>query len=160
MAPVGKETHIPQQQVGQQRRPNLPANGVGAGAQKVGQLQRLFDLLEENFNRPTAAVQLDDALGAPFQIVAQENHLDLSPVDFHQRYNPAQLVRVGLLRAGRLQHDQFIAQDFALGIFLENLVHLIAQIVLGPRHPEHQTQREVGQMIKVDVSLMNPSRST
>src|SRR5512141_1239275 len=97
MAPVGKETEIAQQQVGKQRRPNLPANRVGASAQKVGQLQRLFDLLEEHFDLPTAAIQLDDALGAPFQIVAQENHLDLSPVHFHQRHNPAQSVRVGLL---------------------------------------------------------------
>src|SRR5208283_4065204 len=47
MAPIGEERQIAQQQINQQRRPHLPAHRIGRGAQEVGQLQSLFDLLKK-----------------------------------------------------------------------------------------------------------------
>lgn len=39
-----------QQHVDQQRSPNLPADGVGAVADKAAELEGLFDQLEEHFD--------------------------------------------------------------------------------------------------------------
>src|SRR5574342_1082153 len=39
MRPVGEESQVAQQEIDQQRDPNLPSHRVGRGAQKVGQLQ-------------------------------------------------------------------------------------------------------------------------
>ena len=50
MIPLRQKGQIPQQEINEQGRPHLPPHGVGAGAQKVSQLERLFDLLEEHFN--------------------------------------------------------------------------------------------------------------
>ena len=38
-----------QQHIDEQRRPHLPADGIGAVAQEVGQLEGLLDLLEEGY---------------------------------------------------------------------------------------------------------------
>lgn len=48
LAEAGPET---QQQIDEQGRPHLPAHGVGVVTEKVGQLQGLFEFLEEHFNR-------------------------------------------------------------------------------------------------------------
>ena len=45
------------EQIGQQGGPDLPAHGVGAVAEEVGELEVLFDLLEENFYRPARFVK-------------------------------------------------------------------------------------------------------
>jgi len=42
MTPVGEEGQKAQEQINQQRCPDLPAHGIGGGAQKVGQLQALL----------------------------------------------------------------------------------------------------------------------
>jgi len=63
-----------QQHIGQQGRPDLPFDGAGAVAEEVGQLEGLFEFLEEGFDAPAAAIQVGDGLGAPLQVVRQENH--------------------------------------------------------------------------------------
>src|SRR5271154_3897674 len=49
-----------QQHIQQQRHPQLPPHRIGALSKKIRQLQRLFDLLEEHFNLPAAAVEVDN----------------------------------------------------------------------------------------------------
>ncbi len=56
VAPRGQEGLVAQQQIAQGSAPDLPAHGVGAVTQEVGELEGLFDLLEEGFDRPTAKV--------------------------------------------------------------------------------------------------------
>ena len=51
--------------------------------EEIAQLKRLFDLPKKLFDFPPAAIQLSDRLGAPKQIVGQESHLHLYPVDLH-----------------------------------------------------------------------------
>src|ERR1022692_2567784 len=48
MTPAADPGAEPQQHIGQQRRPHLPAHRVGIVSQKVGQLQRLLDRSEEH----------------------------------------------------------------------------------------------------------------
>src|SRR5512137_1914351 len=55
-----------QQNIGQERGPDLPLHGVGAVAEEVGQLEGLLDLLEEHLDLPAAAVKVGDGLRAPF----------------------------------------------------------------------------------------------
>ena len=154
VAPVRQETQVAQQQINQQRRPDLPPHRVGAGAQKIGQLQGLLDLLEEDFDLPTAPIQFDDARRAPLQVVAQEGHRHFAPVHFHQRHDaPHQL---GILPAPSrgLEPDQSVAQDFARGAFLITPHDLEAEVVLGAGDPENHSHAEVGQVGEVHVSLV------
>src|SRR5664279_5855372 len=60
LAQMGGEA---QEHIGQQRRPDLPFDGVGAVTQEVSQLQGLFEFLEEEFDAPAAAVEVGDGLG-------------------------------------------------------------------------------------------------
>src|SRR5882672_8924094 len=54
VAPLAEPGAEAQQEIQQQCRPYLPAHRVGRVAQKVGQLERLLDLLEEHFDLPAA----------------------------------------------------------------------------------------------------------
>jgi len=67
--------------------------------EKVGQLQSLFEFLEEHLDAPAAAIQVGDGLRAPRKIVGQENHFPQFSVHFDQGHHAAQLDRIGL-RAG------------------------------------------------------------
>ena len=53
MAPLAQEGAEAQQQIHQQRGPDLPAHGVGVVPEEVGQLERLFELLEEHLPSTT-----------------------------------------------------------------------------------------------------------
>src|SRR5882724_11114921 len=54
VVPVRKERQITQEQIDQQGGPHLPAHRIGGGAEKIRQLQGLFDLFEEDFDLPAA----------------------------------------------------------------------------------------------------------
>src|SRR5437762_8822875 len=45
MIPIMQEGQKAQEHIDQQRRPHLPAHGIGAVTQEIGQLESLFDLL-------------------------------------------------------------------------------------------------------------------
>src|ERR1017187_4945486 len=64
VAPASQPGAEAQQHISQQSRPDLPAHGVGGVTQKVGQLQGLFEFLEEGFDAPTAAIEISDGLGS------------------------------------------------------------------------------------------------
>ena len=55
VAPLSEEGAAAQQQIHQQRGPHLPAHGAGVVPEEVGQLQRLFEFLEEYLDAPAAA---------------------------------------------------------------------------------------------------------
>src|SRR5512135_2701710 len=62
VAPLAQPSTEAQQEIQQQRRPYLPAHRASRVAQKVGQLERLLDLLEEHFDLPAAPVEVGDGL--------------------------------------------------------------------------------------------------
>ena len=70
MCPVGEEGQVTEQEIDQQGHPHLPPHRIGAGAQKVGQLEGLLDLFEENFDLPPAAVKFHNIHRTPSQLVA------------------------------------------------------------------------------------------
>jgi hypothetical protein len=50
-----------QKHIDEQRRPNLPAHGIGAVPQKISQLKGLLDLFEEGFDGPAVPIEVGDA---------------------------------------------------------------------------------------------------
>ena len=75
MVPAAHPAQKTHQHVEQQRRPDLPTDGVGAVTQEIAQLQALLDLFEEHFDLPAAAIQIGQAADAPTEIVGQKLHL-------------------------------------------------------------------------------------
>jgi hypothetical protein len=73
-------------------------------AQKVSQLEGLFEFLEEGLDGPTAAVQIGDGLRAPSQMVGQKSHFPQLAVHFYHRADAAQC-RVRELRAYESRHE-------------------------------------------------------
>src|ERR1017187_10694977 len=60
VVPLAQPGTEAQQRIGQQRRPHLPTHRVGGVAEKVRQLEGLFDLFEEYLDAPAAAVEIGD----------------------------------------------------------------------------------------------------
>ena len=75
VAPVGQVRLETQQHVDQQCGKNLPAHGIGTMSQETGELQSLFDLLEEHFDVPAPTIQIARRGGAPGQVVGDEDQL-------------------------------------------------------------------------------------
>src|ERR1035437_6153557 len=154
VAPLAQPGTEAQQQIGQQGRPDLPADGVGGVAQEVRQLERLFDLLEEHLDLPTAAVEVGDGLGAPLQVVGQENHLPKLAVHLDQGKDAAQFDRISFGRGAAGQDDQVVPQDVSVNAALKFAHDPAAEIVLGTGDPKHVAGGQVGQMGEVHVSLV------
>lgn len=63
----GREAH---EDVGQERRPDLPENRLGISPQEIRQLEGLLQFLIEGFDRPLTLVEVGDAPSAPGEVVA------------------------------------------------------------------------------------------
>lgn len=98
MLPAAQPGLESEQHVEQQSAPNLPAHGIGAMAEEIAQVERLFDLTEEGFYGPAAAIQFADRMGRPLQIIGQKNHHSPLAVDFHPGRHPAH--RLGIILTG------------------------------------------------------------
>jgi hypothetical protein len=85
-------------QVAQQRDPDLQFDRVGVVPEKVAQLQGLFELLEEHFDAPAAAIEIGDAGGTPNQVVGQKHHLHHPPVNLHLSHDSPHHLGVILAR--------------------------------------------------------------
>jgi hypothetical protein len=62
VTPLTQPDTKPPQDIGPERRPHLPAHGVGAVAQEIRQLQGLFQFLEEELDVSPAAIQVRHTL--------------------------------------------------------------------------------------------------
>ena len=154
VSPAMEERQIAQQQMDQQAHPRLPLYGIGAVPQKVGQLKRLLDLLEEDLDVPSAPVQFGHGPGTPLQVVGEKDHLDVLPVDFHQRHNAAQSVREGLPGRGPGQFNDFIAQNAKVRARFSHLDHAVVQVVFGSADPVDAAFVQVAQVVKIQVGLV------
>jgi hypothetical protein len=74
--------------------------GVGVMAEEVGQLQRLFEFLEEHLDTPAATVEIGDGLRAPSHVVGQKNHFPEFAVHLDQSGDAAQFDRIKLFVNG------------------------------------------------------------
>jgi hypothetical protein len=72
MIPAHELALISQEDIEQQGRPQLPANGVLAVAQEVTDFESLLNLLEEDFDPPAGLIELTHAAGGPFQMIGDE----------------------------------------------------------------------------------------
>src|SRR5208282_2421315 len=148
-----------QQDISQQGGPDLPFDGIGAVAQEVGQLEGLFEFLEECFDAPAAAIEVGNGLGAPNEMVGQENHFTRFPVHFHERDDAAQPDGIMLgRRAG--QFDQVVAQNVSECSLLKFAHDAALQVVLGASDPKNAALRQVGQMSEVHISLVEDGNFT
>ena len=154
VAPLAQECTKAQQQIHQQRCPNLPPHGVGIVAEEVRQLERLLQFLEKDFDAPAAAIEIGDGLRAPSQVVGQEHHLPPFTVHFDQRHDPAQLDRISPPgRPGR-QLNQVVTKNVTATARLQFASDTAAQILLGTGDPEHLPLRQVGEVREVDVGFV------
>ena len=153
MRPLTEPRAAAQQHIGQERGPDLPLHGVGAVAQEVRQLERLFDLLEEHLDLPAATVKIRDGLRAPRQVVREKGHLPELAVHFDQCHHAAQLD--GIVLAGRAgQADQVVAEDVPVAAVLEFAHDPAAEVVLGAGDPADAPHRQIGQMGEIQIRFV------
>ena len=154
VAPLAQERTEAQQQIHQQRCPNLPAHGVGVVSEEVRQLERLLQFLEKDFDAPTTAVEIGDGLGAPGQVVGQEHQLPPFAVHFDARHHPAQLHRIGPSGRPAGQLNQVVTEDVTTAPRLQFAPHPTAQIVFGAGDPVDLALRQVGQVGEVHIGFV------
>ena len=153
VAPLAEPSTETQQHIGQQRRPHLPAHGVGRVAQEVRQLEGLLELFEEHFNLPAAPVEVGDGLRAPRQVVGQENHLADFTVHLDPGHDAPQFDRIVLAgRAG--EADQIVAENVPVEAGLKFPPDPALQIILGTGDPKDLARGQVGQMGEVQIGLV------
>ena len=152
--PSVHEFEAAHQQMDEQPCPYLPAYGIGAVAEKVGELERLLDFFKEHLDIPPAAVELRDRPRAPLQMVGQEDHFYILAVDLHEGYDAAQLARVGLLRFFEHQLDDFVAKDALVFGRFEGSYHRALHVVFRSPRPINAALRQLKEMLKLDVSLV------
>jgi hypothetical protein len=140
-----------QQHIGQQGGPDLPFDGAFTVPQEVGQLEGLFEFLEEDFDAPAAAIEIGDGLGAPGDVVGQENHRTPFAVHFDHGGDAAQFNGINFLHRRVGQNDQVVAEDLALGAGLELADDAALEVVLGAGDPKDLACRQVGQMVKIHI---------
>ena len=157
LAQVGTET---QEHIGQERRPDLPFDGVGVVAEEVGQLQGLFEFLEEDLDAPAAAIEVGDGLGAPLQVVGEKDHFPQLAVHFNKGGDAAQFDRINSLHRRIGQDDQIVPQNVSLGSVLKLAYDPALQIVLGAGDPKDAALGQVGEVGEVEVSLVEDNDFT
>jgi hypothetical protein len=152
--PLALESDKSKQHIKQHGRPKLPAYGMLGVAQKVAYFEGLLDLLEEGFDTPSASIQIADARSSPIKVVGQENHGDPFAVDLDPCLDSAQAP--GILPAGlvRDQSDLVVADDITFGSFQTFPADPVAEVVLGPGHPEDAASGQIEEVGKVNVGLV------
>ena len=143
-----------QQHIGQQGGPDLPFDRALAVAKEVGQLEGLFEFLEEDFDAPATAIEIGDGLGAPGDVVGQENHRAQRAVHFDHGGDTAQLNGINFLHWWVGQNDQVVAEDLALSAILELADDAALEVVLGAGDPKDLAGRQIGQMVEVHIRLV------
>jgi len=153
VAPLAQMGAEAQQHIGQQGGPNLPFDGPFTVAEEVGQLEGLFEFLEEGFDAPAAAIQVGDRLGAPFEVVRQENHFAEFAVHLDEGGDAAQFDGI-MFGGGTGQGDQVVAQNVAVRSVLKFADDTALQVVLGAGDPADAPHRKVGQMGEVHIRFV------
>ena len=96
-----------QEQMDEQRGPDLPLDGVGVVAEEVDQLHGLLELFEKCFDGPAAPVEIGHSAGTPGEVVGEENHFAFLAVDLDQGGDPAQDAGIIPMSIVAGEHDEF-----------------------------------------------------
>lgn len=154
MRPLTLESDKAQEDIKEQCRPELPADGVLGVSEEVADFEGLLDLLEEGFDAPAAAIQIADAGSSPFKVIGQEDHGSPFPVNLDPCLDAAQ--SLGIIRSGlrRDQSDLVVTDDIAFWFTQSFATYVVAHVVLGPRNPKDATSGQVEEIGEVDVSLV------
>ena len=153
VAPLAQMGAEAQQHIGQQRRPDLPFNGPLAVAEKVSQLEGLFEFLEEGFDAPAAAIQVGDSLGTPCEVVRQKNHFTEFAVHFDERDDAAEFNGI-MLGSRTRQSDQVVAQNVSVCSVLKFANNPALEVVLGACDPEDAAHRKVSEMGEIHIRFV------
>ncbi len=145
---------VAQQQVSQQRRPELPANGMFAFPEEAGDAQSLSDLLEEDLDAPAAFVERTHAARDQGGVVGDEDHDAFLAVEFDEHFHPPEGVGVLMTTFGGLEQDQIIPQDLPGGLLEKFLFYRIGHVVFRPRDPMDSAPIEGEDVQEIDVSLV------
>lgn len=73
--PIAQPCCEAQEQISEQGGPYLPLDGVFARSEEIGELERLFDFLEEHLDSPSCEVKVTDGIWRPFELICDEAHL-------------------------------------------------------------------------------------
>ena len=154
MRPLTLECDKAQQDIKEQCRPELPADGMLGVPKKVTDFEGLLDLLEEGLDTPAAAIQITDARSSPFKVIGQEDHGCPFPVNLNPCLNaphPSGILRPGFRRD---QGDLIVTDNVAFCFAQSFATDVVAHVVLRPRNPEDATPCQVKEIGKVDVGLV------
>ena len=154
MAPLADPSAEAQQHIGQERRPHLPAHRVGVVSEEVSQLESLFDLLEKDFDFPSAPIQINDRLRAPFQVVRQELHLSPLAVHLHHRHDPPQPRWIEPTRSRGFHLHHVVAQNIAAASPLISPDHPELHPLFGARHPRYPAFEQFEEVEQVQIRFV------
>src|SRR6266498_2275191 len=154
MAPFAYPSAEAQEHIGQERRPYLPAYCIGVVSQEVGQLQRLFDLLEEYLDLPATPIQIDDGLCAPFQVIRQKRHFPQLPVHFHHGDDPPQPRRIEPTRSRGFHLHHVVAQNIADASPLIPPDHPKLHPLLSARHPGYPALEQLEEVEQIQIGFV------
>ena len=152
--PLALEGNEPQEDIKEQCRPELPADGVLGVPEEVTDLEGLLDLFKEGFDALAAAIQVADTGSSPFKVIGEEDHGRPFAVDLHPGDDAAQPLRI--LRSGSRsdQGDLVVTDDVAFLFAQSFATDVVAQVVLRPRNPEDAAFGQVKEAGKVDVGFV------
>ena len=155
MLPVTEIGKIAEDDVSDERRPNLPLHRLFIVTYKVTELQTLLEFLEEDFNRPAAFVEIANAARREAHVVADEDHDLLLAVDDYSSFNPPKTLRIGCSTLRSLQDDLVITQHLSLSAgFLALPNDSVSHVVFGSCYPRDVLAGQFIEMIEVDVGFV------
>src|SRR3990172_1680928 len=118
------------------------------------QLKRLFDLLEENLDAPAALIEVHNTGRRPLQVVGDEGHDRILPVDLDNSHDPPKDFGIISATLVALENDQVVAQDVSSRFAKQALSTAASHVVLGACNPKHPPLRELEQMLEIHVGLV------
>src|SRR5271169_6358693 len=154
MIPATDYAEKAHQYIEQQRRPDLPADRVGAVAKEIAQLQALLDLFKEHFDLPAAAIEISHTGGAPLEVVSQKLHLALLAVNLHQSSHPAHRFGVIGTRVFVFEHHKLVTQDAFICCLGQFFNHQQTERLLAAGHPKDPVLIERTQVHEINIGAV------
>jgi len=142
-----------EQNICQKSRPYLPAHRIFVIAHEVGELKRLLDFFEENFNGPACFTEIANGSCRPSEVIGDEGHAFRLSVDFDDCLDQTQRFRIPDGSALSGQSDDGITKNIELGSTV--LSHnIILHIVFGAGDPKNAALEKPPEMFEVNIRLV------
>lgn len=152
--PMALEGDKSEQHIKQHSGPKLPAYGVLGVSKEVAHFEGLFDLLEEGLNAPAASIQITDTGSCPIKVVGQKDHGSPFAVDLDPGFDSAQAPGILPTRFVSDQSDLVVTDDITFRSFQTFSADTVAEVVLSPCDPEDAAVRQIEEVGKVNVGLI------